>query len=232
MLAVNIGYSPRHASPPSRPTPVRPRLRRTIVILGVLALLSVAGTVEVFRVAGQPDRSATTAKGVRVFSESALGLREPAGLSGAGHRLWITNSAGNSVTELGWRRGERPMIRSSAASFLAPGAITSGRGHLWIADLAANAITELRSRDCKVVRTIGHVRAPHSLILFRNRLWVANPGDNAVYLINARTGLKLRAFRHNGFAHPSALAVSHQLLWVANEAKNTITVMNAATGAW
>jgi hypothetical protein len=65
----------------------------------------------VLRVAGQPHRSSSTAKVVHVFSEIGLGLREPAGLTGAAHRLWITNGAGNSVTELGWRRGERPLMR-------------------------------------------------------------------------------------------------------------------------
>src|SRR5262249_50852102 len=151
-----------------------------------------------------------TGQNVHVFS--AMGLRKPAGMAGAGHHVWITNSAGNSVTELGWRRGEAPIVRKGEGSrFLSPGAITSGRGHLWIADMVANAITELRSGNGAVVRTIGGVSAPHSLLLFGNRLWVTDPGGNAVSLINARTGEKVRVFRHNGFAYPSALAVSHRL---------------------
>ena len=125
MLAVNIGYSPRHASWPPGPKPVRRRLRRAVAILGVLGLLGAAVTFEVLRAADQPARSSAAGKGVHVFSEIALGLHKPVGLTGAGHRMWITNSAGNSVTELGWQPGERPMIRTnSAARFLAPGAIT------------------------------------------------------------------------------------------------------------
>lgn len=233
VLAVNIGYSPRHASLPPESRPVRRRLRRTIVAVCVPALFSAGGAYAALRVADQPDQGSATGPKVHVFSPIGLGLREPAGMAGAGHHLWITNSAGNSVTELGWRRGEQPIVRRGSGSrFLAPGAITSGHGHLWIADLVANAITELRSGNGTVVRTIDDVAAPHSLVLFANRLWVTNPGSNAVLLINARTGEKVRVFRHNGFAYPSALAVSHRLLWVANEGKNTITVMDAVTGAW
>ena len=233
MLAVNIGYSPRHAGLSAESKRSRRRLQRTVATSCALALLGAGAAYGVLRVSRQPVRPSAAGRAVDVYASAGLGLREPADLTGAGHHIWITNSAGNSVTELGWGRGGRPIVRKGSNSgFLVPGAITSGGGHLWVADLAANAITELRSDDGTVVRIIGNVGAPHSLLLFGNRLWVANPVANAVYLINARTGERVRAFRHNGLGYPSALAVSHRLLFVANEAKGTITVMDAVTGAW
>src|SRR5262245_48989194 len=167
VLAVNIGYSPRHASLPPGLRPVRRKLRRTIVAICVLTLLSAAGAYAALRIADQPHRASAARLGVHVFSGISLGLRRPAGMAGAGQHLWITNRAGNSVTELRWRRGEEPVVRQAAAAMLlAPGAITSGRGHLWIADEVANAITELRSGNGSVIRTVDNVGAPHSLVVF------------------------------------------------------------------
>ena len=232
MLAVNIGYSPRHAGLSAESKRSRRRLQRTVAASCALALLGAGAVYGVLRVSRQPIRPSAAGRAVDVYALAGLGLREPADLTGAGHHMWITNSAGNSVTELGWGRGGRPIVRKGSNSgFLVPGAITSGGGHLWVADLAGNTITELRSDDGTVVRVIRHVGAPHSLLLFGNRLWVANPVANAVYLINALTGERLRAFRHDGLGYPSALAVSHRLLFVADESKGTITVMDAVTGA-
>ncbi len=147
--------------------------------------------------------------------------------------MWVTNAAGDSVTEIGWRPGSHPIVRSGPGyGFLKPGAITAGHDRLWVADDVAHAIFELNASDGSLVRKITKVAAPGSLLLFGNRLWVTNPAANTIYLINTRTGSKVRAFRHIGLRYPSALAVSHRLLWVANEAKDTVTVMSATTGAW
>src|ERR1700747_16525 len=120
VLAVNIGYSPRHASLPPGSRPVRWRLRRTVVTLCVPALLGAGAAYAVVRVADWPDGGSGTRQNVRVFSAIALGLHKPAGIAGAGHHLWITNSAGKSVTELGWRHGEAQKVgRGSGSRFLA-----------------------------------------------------------------------------------------------------------------
>ncbi len=234
VLAVNIGYSPRHAGHPPGPEPPRLRFRGIVVILGVLVLLGGAAdaVLSALRRPGSPPAAATGLT-VHIYPATRLGLRGPADLTGAGGHVWITNSAGNSVTELDVRAGSHPIVRPGPDNrFLAPGAITAGHGHVWVADVVAKEITELRAADGAVIRTIRKVPSPHSLVLFGNRLWIANPAANSVYLADARTGSKVRAFRYDSLSYPSALAVSHHLLWVTNEAKDTITVLSATTGAW
>ena len=236
VLAVNIGYSPRHAVLPPGSQPPRRGPRRIVVILSVLALFSAGsayGVLRAVRLAAGSPSAAAIGHGVHIYPATRLGLRGPASLTGAGQYLWITNSAGNSVTELDVRTGRHRVIGTGPEyGFLAPGAITAGHGHVWVADVVADRITELRAADGAVIRTITDAASPHSLVLFGNRLWTANPAANSIYLIDARTGSKVRAFRYDGLKYPSALAVSHRLLWVANEAKDTITVLSASTGAW
>lgn len=233
VLAVNIGYSPRHAVlPPGSQSPRR-RPRRILVIVTVLALLG-AGAAYASRLALlHPAQPRPARPAALVYSSSRLGLQGPADLASDGRHIWITNSAGSSVTEVGLGPHSRPVVRSGPDyGFLAPGAIAADHGHLWVADVVANKITELAAADGSVIGTINDTQGPHSMVLYRNQLWVANPGANAVYQINTDTGKKVRVFRRNGLQYPSALAVSHDLLWIANEAKGTLTLLNPVTGAW
>lgn len=233
VLAVNIGYSPRHAVLPPGSGPPRRRRARMLAIVTVLALIGVGAAYGTRLALRHPPRPGSSGPAALVSSSMGLDLQEPAGLSSDGRHIWITDAAGNSVTEIGLQPHGRTVVRSGPGyGFLAPGAIVAGYGHLWVADVVANKITELATADGSVIRTISDAAGPHSMLLYHNELWVANPGANDVYQINADTGERMRVFRRNGLRYPSALAVSHGLLWVANEAKDTLTLMDPVTGAW
>src|SRR5690348_1624106 len=112
VLAVNIGYSPRHAVAQPGTEPPRHRVRRAMAIASVLALLAAGAGYLVFRTLRLPAQRTASGPVVHIYPATELGLREPADLIGAGGHLWITSSGGNSVTELGWRHAGHPVVRA------------------------------------------------------------------------------------------------------------------------
>src|ERR1022692_3967229 len=223
VLAVNIGYSPRHAAPPPGPRSLPPpRRRRTIIgVLTVCALLGAGTTVMVLRVRQQAASCsrATGGAGCRqptmpqvpaVYSSTKFGFREPADMALAAGNVWITNQAGNSVTGFGWRSAGHPVVLTGPSyGFAAPGPITTGHDHLWIGNTLANSITEVSATDRSVTRKIADVPTPDSLVLFGKQLWVANAGANSVSAFSVRTGALIRTRHGRGLDHPDALAVSN-----------------------
>src|SRR6266567_4475638 len=98
VLAVNIGYSPRHAgAPPGTGSPSPRRRSRTIVLmLCAFALLCAGVTIAALRAASHAtcadrrDCATGPPAGPRVvvYSAARLGLAGPAGLAQAGGKLW------------------------------------------------------------------------------------------------------------------------------------------------
>lgn len=246
LLAANIGYSPRHAGAKHGPgAPRRRRLRAAALLIGALALVFAGSTVVVLRALGHPlncprgrtcathDAAADrpTIPRAVVLSSHGLGLNGPTGAAYAAGRMWVTNNAGNSVSEFGWRSGAHPSIQRGPM-FAEPSAITSGRWHVWVANALANSVTELTAADGSVVRTISVAGAPTSLALYHGILWVANSAPDSVSEFNVKTGKLVQTIKGHSLDSPEALAISHGMLWIANAGSGTVTVLRASTGAW
>src|SRR5450432_1916293 len=122
--AVNIGYSPRHAAPASNGWPLSSgmRLRGAVGVACAIALLGSGISAAVLRAGQDPVRDCahgqhgTGCNGaravhgvrpdrpelqVRIDSGAQFRLHGPTAVAVADGHLWITNSLGDSVTELG-----------------------------------------------------------------------------------------------------------------------------------
>ncbi len=182
----------------------------------------------------------------RAASPSASGASEfdaPSGLAfGAGH-LWVTNRAGNSVTEIDPTSGAwlATFVRSKGYRFDDPAAITSDGPDLFVAN-ASGSVTEMRSTNGALVRVISgakyHFVDPVAIDASGNTILVLNAGrpsglvGGSITEINARTGLLRRTMSGAPFAFgdPVALTVSGPDAFVADEGSNSMTEVNIATG--
>src|SRR5271170_587118 len=79
----------------------------------------------------------------------------PSGLAFGGGHLWVTNEAGNSVTEIDPSSGEwlGTLARSASYRFNRPTAITRSGANLFIAN-AGDTVSEIRASNGAAVRSI------------------------------------------------------------------------------
>ncbi len=154
------------------------RLRTMALFVVAFAMLAAGTGIAVIRSAHRQAgcHTAVCAAGLeaqrslRVVIDSAAGygLRAPAAIAVGRGRLWVCDSAGNSVTEFGWKTASVPAVWSGTGyQFTRPTAITAGRDRLWVA--SADSITEMSTADGKVIRVIsdrGRINRPRALTLF------------------------------------------------------------------
>jgi hypothetical protein len=167
----------------------------------------------------------------------------PSGLAFGGGHLWVTNQAGNSVTEIDPSSGAwlATFVRSKGYRFNQPAAITSDGPDLFVAN-ASGSVTEMRSSNGALVRVISGARfhfvdpvaidASGSTVLVLN---AGRPGGlvaGSITEINAHTGLLRRTISGAPFAFsdPVALTASGPDAFVADEGDNSMTEVNIATG--
>jgi hypothetical protein len=171
---------------------------------------------------------------------SALEFDAPSGLAfGSGH-LWVTNQAGDSVTEINptsdaWIGS---FTRSKGYSFNQPVAITQAGADLFVAN-AGNSVTEMSSSNGKLVRTLKgasfHFAKPEAITSAGNTILVLNSGAGkagSITEFNARTGSFLRTISGSSFKFddPAAFTVSGSDVFVADEDNNSVTEVNVANG--
>jgi hypothetical protein len=167
----------------------------------------------------------------------------PSGLTFGGGHLWVTNQAGDSVTEINPSSGAwlATFTRSKGYLFNRPAAITSDGSDLFVAN-ASGSVTEMRSSNGALVRVISgakyHFVDPIAIDSSRNTVLVLNAGRpgglvaGSITEINARTGLLQRTISGAPFAFgdPVALTVLGPDTFVADEGANSMTEVNIATG--
>jgi hypothetical protein len=166
----------------------------------------------------------------------------PSGLAIGGGHLWVTNQAGDSVTEINPSSGAwlNTFLRSKGYRFDQPAAITTDGSDLFVAN-ANDSVTEMRSSNGALVRVISgakyHFVDPVAIDAAGNTVLVLSAGRTgslagSITEINARTGLLLRTVSGAPFAFdkPAALTVSGPDAFVADEADNSMTEVNIATG--
>ena len=169
----------------------------------------------------------------------------PSGLAFGGGLLWVTNQAGNSLTEIdpltsAWMG----TFRAGRYGFNHPTAITTVGPDLFVAN-RSGSLSEVRASNGVAIRTIsgpkfGFVH-PVALAASGSTVLVLNAGQpsatpavpGSISEIDAQTGKLLRKVSGSSFAFddPIALAVSGPDAYIADVASNSVTEIDTASGA-
>ncbi len=164
----------------------------------------------------------------------------PSGLAmGEGH-LWVTNEAGDSVTEINPSNGDwiGTFTRAGGYRFSQPVAITRVQAELFVAN-AGGSVTEMAADNGKLLRVIHgaqfHFTDPVAIASSGTTLLVLNGGQSrtgSITEINARTGALVRIVSGSSyaFADPVAMSVAGADVFVADESNNSVTEVDATNG--
>jgi streptogramin lyase len=177
-------------------------------------------------------------------TSSALEFDSPSGLAFGGGHLWVTNEAGNSVSEINPTSGSWIATFNSARyGFRQPTAITRDGAYLFVAN-AAGSVSELRASDGAFIRTISgsryHFADPVAIEAVGSLVFVLNAGRpnatntsmGSITEIRVRSGSLVRTVSgiSFAFADPTALAVSGTVVFVADKGDNSVTEVRIASG--
>jgi hypothetical protein len=194
-----------------------------------VSLVLAAGTL----IAIGPAQAAPRVAGVREFDE-------PSGLAFGGGNLWVTNEAGNSVTEINpssdaWVAS---FTRAEGYLFSRPVAITRSGANLFVAN-AGGSVSEMSASNGKLVRVIEGAKYrfvnPVSITSSGDTILVLNAGHGAgsITELSSRTGAfgaLVRVVSGEGLDAPDGIAVQSGNVWVADNASSAATEINATTG--
>jgi hypothetical protein len=179
-----------------------------------------------------------------IVSTSALEFDTPSGLAFGGGHLWVTNEAGNSVSEIDPSDGSWiTTVNAGKYGFHQPSAITRDGADLFVAN-AAGSVSELRASNGAFVRHISGSRyhfvnpvaieAAGSFVLVLNggRPNLTDTSIGSITVIRASNGAPVRTVSGASFAfdEPMALAVSGSVVFVANKGDNSVTEVRIANG--
>ena len=173
-------------------------------------------------------------------TSSALEFNSPSGLAFGGGHLWVTNEAGNSVSEINPSSGSWiTTLRSSNYGFNRPTAITRSGADLFITN-AVGSVSEIRADNGALVRVISgpqfRFADPVAIEATGRTILVLNAGRSngagSITVISTRTGSLVRTVSgsHFAFADPVALAVSGPNVFVADKGNNSMTEVSIARG--
>ncbi len=175
---------------------------------------------------------------------SALEFDSPSGLAFGGGHLWVTNEAGNSVSEIDPSTGSWiTTLNAHKYGFRQPSAITRDGAYLFVAN-ATGSVSELRASNGAFVRTIAGSRyhfvnpvaieAAGSFVLVLNggRPNITGTSVGSITVIRASNGSPVRTVSGASFAfdEPMALAVSGAVAFVADKGDNSVTEVRIANG--
>lgn len=172
-------------------------------------------------------------------TQSIREFNSPSGLAFGGGHLWVTNEAGNSVSEINPINGSWiATFDSKIYGFRRPTAIARNGPNLFVTN-AVGSISELRASNGAFVRIISGPRyrfadpvaieADGSLLLVLN---AGRAGAGSITVIRARAGSLVRTVSGPkfAFADPVALAVSGPDIFVADKGDNSVTEVRIASG--
>jgi hypothetical protein len=177
-------------------------------------------------------------------SSSALEFDSPSGLAFGGGHLWVTNQAGNSVSEINPTSGSWiTTINSARYGFRQPTAITRDGPYLFVTN-ATGSVSELRASNGAFIRTISGARyhfvnpvaieAAGSLVLVLNAGRPSATGTSMGSITEIRVGngslVRTVSGTSFAFADPTALAVSGAVVFVADKGYNSVTEVRIANG--
>ncbi len=168
---------------------------------------------------------------------SLYNFKTPTSAAVSGGDLFVTNGAGNSVTEVSASSGAYvATISANRFKFADPTAIAAVGADLFVTNGTGDSVTEFSKSSREHIRTIrrskDHFADPVALAPFGTDLFVLN-GTGSITEIADRTGALVGtvsgvAF---GFHHPTDVALAGSYLFVTNPSTNSVTVVNARTRA-
>jgi hypothetical protein len=163
---------------------------------------------------------------------------------GGGH-LWVSNEAGNSVTEINPSNGSWiATFQSNLYGFDRPTAITSYGPDIFVAN-ETGSVSELSAADGALVRIIAgpsyrfvhpvalQVADSTLLVLNAGRSAGSSPVGGSITEIDPATGSFLRNVSGSSYAFedPAAFAASGHEVFVADERANAVTEVRISNGA-
>ena len=167
----------------------RPRRKRRLVLLGGLALVSVAGLVTVALVGrGSPPSVTVTGDGGAVLVvdsksgdvEPEIALpRRPTATASDGERLWLVASDGTLTLAT---QGS-PTIETHIGGAL--GGVAVGDGSVWATDQDAGRVIRVDPGSLKVVDRIRVGNGPSAIAFGAGAIWVVNRTDGTVSRIDS-----------------------------------------------
>jgi len=173
-------------------------------------------------------------------ASSTLEFDSPSGLAFGGGHLWVTNEAGNSVSEINPTSGSWiTTLNSARYGFRQPTAITRDGAYLFVAN-AAGSVSELRASNGALVRTISGSRyrfadpvaieGAGSLVLVLNAGRSNAKGSITEIRVSSGSLVRTVSGASFAFADPTALAVSGSVVFVADKGYNSVTEVRIANG--
>jgi outer membrane protein assembly factor BamB len=192
-------------------------------------------------------------------SRKTASFDEPLGVAVSAGRVWVTNVAGNSVTELNAANGSvLRVFNASKYGFKTPIAVSVAGSHVWVVNegvagdkRGTGSLTELNAKTGALIQVISvdaaHFDNPAGIAVSNSQVWVTNlqtaNGDGSVTSLNAQSGAVLRVVKEPGdeFDGPIGVAAQGAEVWVASSGtKNyegdgqdtgSVTELNATTDA-
>ena len=165
----------------------------------------------------------------------------PSGVASANGNIWVTNQAGNSLTEIAPSVPARWVgtFSGSAYGFSSPDAVVADGNYLFVAN-AGGSLTEVSALDGTPVRYLAGPQYafsdPVALALAGSTLLVVNAGPpgglGSVTEIDTVSGnpVNIISGPAYSFHDPVALTVSNDDVFVADQGSSTVTELLASSG--
>jgi hypothetical protein len=180
--------------------------------------------------AGAQSRATTSRLNAGTYN-----FNSPTSAAVAGAAMFVTNGAGNSVTEVDASTGAfMSQISARHYRFQNPSAIEAVGTNLFVANAGGNSVTEFSASNLKGVHVIRRKRFgladPVSLTSSGPDLFILNGSGSITEVSTAsRKLIGTASGAAFGFHDPTGFALADGRIFVANPSSNTVTVINAAT---
>ena len=238
---------PRAPAPPAGPAapPARPRRRAMQVALVALAVVAVVGAAlaiaGVFS-GGSDEEPASVSPSDEPVAEPADEPADdgppevvatipagngPDGIAVDGTTVWVSNSAGNTLTRLDTDSNEPigdpiPVGRN-------PDEVEAEDGIVWVANTDDGTVTRLEADpEPGATETVPVGAGPEGLSLGAQLLWVANGDDDSVSRVDRASATAVGSPIAVG-NYPIGIFVGENFVWVTNSFSRTVTRIDPAT---
>ncbi|MGA2521029.1 MAG: hypothetical protein ABSG81_09460 [Acidimicrobiales bacterium] len=172
-------------------------------------------------------------------SGSVFGFDKPTGLAVADGRIFVANSAGNTVTVLNAQtRAFVASLSGGSYGFSTPTGVAFDGSNVWVTNQADESVTEFSPTTLDELNVLMSSNLPMvGPITYGNGyvFAVSPPGGSPMVsqITPSPASVNWMMCNTNGpydFNNPQALVVSGSDLWVVNEGGNSLTEMDTVTG--
>ena len=183
-------------------------------------------------------------------SASQLALahfRGPSGIATCGSHVWVTNAAGDSVTELASDGRYLRTVADVSTMRTEPMGVAANATDLWVTNLSSDTVVEIDCNTGQLIRTItaGDLNNPVAVAVGAGKVWVASqahrddvltnviPNSSSVASFSTANGALAQSVEGsgaNGLNGSSGIAVGAGKVWVANANGDSVTELDATNG--